>query len=70
MLSQSPRAVLFLDIEKNSPGFLSVKTRAGKSLMSDILVSSPGASYEEQQDGEDLQSSCKHVEGEHQCRKV
>ena len=24
--------------------------------MSDILVSSPGASYEEQQDGEDLQS--------------
>ena len=71
-LSQSPRAVLFLDVEKkkDSPGFLSVKTRAGKSLMSDILVSSPGASYEEQQDGEDLQSSCKHVEGEHQCRKV
>lgn len=70
-LSQSPRAVLFHDVEKNKPrGFLSVKTRAGKSLMSDILVSSPGASYEEKQNGEDLQPSCKHIKGQHQCGKV
>ena len=41
-----------------------------QSLMSDILVSSPGASYEEKQDGEDLQSSCKHIKGQHQCGKV